>query len=136
MTFSLTITVYHTITLKGEIIMKKAVAYVRVSNNLQKNFMDEQLDRIKSLCQKQNIFLAGKYEDISSSLDESPGLNKLIQDSTSRDFDYVIIDDFNRFSRSHKNYLDFKKTLNQNGVKLIVSARYTDNQASSKEWEL
>ena len=116
--------------------MKKAVAYVRVSNNLQKNFMDEQLDRIKSLCQKQNIFLAGKYEDISSSLDESPGLNKLIQDSTSRDFDYVIIDDFNRFSRSHKNYLDFKKTLNQNGVKLIVSARYTDNQASSKEWEL
>lgn len=112
--------------------MKKAVSYVRVSSELQKNSMDDRLNRIKSLCEKQNLLLVDHYEDISSSLDERPGLNRLIKDSASGTFDYVIVDTFNRLSRSHKDHLDFKKILNQNGVKLIVCARYADDNQASK----
>ena len=107
--------------------MKKAVSYVRCSSELQKESIDKQLNNIKELCERHNILLVDQYEDISSSLDERPAFNQLMEDSIAGRFEYVFVDTFSRLSRSLEEYKSYKKALNENGVKLIVCDKVEDS---------
>lgn len=102
--------------------MKLAVAYMRMSTDKQEYSLESQLRLIKEFAYKNDYFLKNTYIDEGISgktVQKRPAFLKMIEDSFSHLFDYILIYDSSRFARNLEQSLVYKSILKKNGVCLI-----------------
>lgn len=102
--------------------MKIAVEYTRMSTDMQEHSISSQERMIHDYAKRNDINIIRKYSDegISGQLaSKRPDFLKMIDDSESGDFQYVLIYDSSRFARNLVESLKYKKILKDNGVQLI-----------------
>ena len=102
--------------------MKTAVIYARYSSDSQtEQSIEGQLRVCEEFAQKNNILILGTYIDraMTGTNDNRPDFRKMIADSSKREWDYVICYKLDRFSRNKYETTIHKKTLKDNGVKVL-----------------
>lgn len=102
--------------------MKTGVIYARYSSDSQtEQSIEGQLRVCEEFAQKNNILILGTYIDraMTGTNDNRPDFRKMIADSSKREWDYVICYKLDRFSRNKYETTIHKKTLKDNGVKVL-----------------
>ena len=110
---------------------ENAVIYARYSSDKQnEQSIEGQIRVIKEYALKNNIPIVNSYIDraMTGRSDDRPEFQRMIADSTKREFGYVLIYKFDRFSRDRLNSLLYKRELRMNGVKVVSVTEYiSDN---------
>ncbi len=102
--------------------MKTAVIYARYSSDNQtEQSMEGQLRVCKQYAENNNILIVNTYIDraMTGTNDNRPDFQQMIKDSSKKEWDYVLVYKLDRFSRDKFKTAIHKKTLKDNGVKLI-----------------
>ena len=76
--------------------------------------------------QKNNILILGTYIDraMTGTNDNRPDFQKMIKDSNRREWELVLVYKLDRFSRNKYEMAVHKKTLKDNGVRVISATEY------------
>ena len=102
--------------------MKTAVIYARYSSDSQtEQSIDGQLRVCEEYAKKNNILIVQTYIDraMTGTNDKRPDFQQMLKDSYKKQWDYVLVYKLDRFSRNKYESVVHKKTLKENGVKLI-----------------
>ena len=102
--------------------MKSGVIYARYSCDAQtEQSIEGQLHVCEEYAKKNEIVILDTYIDraMTGTNDNRPSFQKMIKDSAKREFDYVIVYKLDRFSRNKYETAIHKKTLKDNGVKVL-----------------
>ena len=102
--------------------MKTAVIYARYSSDNQtEQSIEGQLRVCKDYAQRNDILILNTYIDraMTGTNDNRPDFQKMINDSSNKDFQYIIVYKLDRFSRNKYETAKYKKILKDNGVKLL-----------------
>lgn len=113
--------------------MKKAVIYARYSSERQtEQSIEGQLTVCKKFAKDNSFVIVDEYIDraTTGTNDNRLSFQKMIRDSARQDWQYVIVYKGDRFSRNRIESAIHKKTLRDNGVKLISA---TENIPDSPE---
>ena len=105
----------------------RAVAYARFSSDAQTyQSIEGQLHEIERYAQAHNIPIIDTYIDEAKTgtNDARPAFQKMIQDAKNKNFGYVLVYRFDRFSRDRFNSLMYKRKLRDLGVKVISVTEY------------
>lgn len=100
----------------------RAVIYARFScDNQREESIDGQLRECNAFARSKGLVVVANYIDraVSAKTDERPQFQKMIADSKSKAFDYVIVWKVDRFSRSRYDALKYKSVLKKYGVKVL-----------------
>ena len=103
-------------------IMKTAVIYARYSSNSQtEQSIEGQLRVCYDYAKNNNITVIAEYIDraTTGTNDNRESFQKMIKDSNKQVWDLVIVYKLDRFSRNKFEMATHKKTLKDNGVKLV-----------------
>jgi len=103
-------------------IMKKAVIYARYSCDKQtEQSIEGQLRVCNEYAKANDIQIVDKYIDqaMSGTNDKRPDFQRMLEDSKKKQWDYVIVYKFDRFSRNVFDSTVCEHELNKNGVKLL-----------------
>lgn len=98
------------------------VIYARYSCDAQtEQSIEGQLHVCEEYGKKNEIVILDTYIDraMTGTNDNRPSFQKMIKDSAKREFDYVIVYKLDRFSRNKYETAIHKKTLKDNGVKVL-----------------
>lgn len=104
-----------------------AVIYARYSSDKQnEQSIEGQIRVVKEYAKRNNIPIINTYIDraISGRSDDRPEFQKMINDSKNKQFGYVLVYKFDRFSRDRYDSMTYKQKLKRNGVKVISSTEY------------
>lgn len=107
--------------------MKTAVIYARYSlDNQSEQSIEGQLRVCNEYAQKNNILILGTYIDraMTGTNDNRPDFQKMIKDNNRREWELVLVYKLDRFSRNKYEMAVHKKTLKDNGVKVISATEY------------
>ena len=102
--------------------MKTAVIYARYSCDAQtEQSIEGQLRECQKYAKAHDILILETYIDraMSGTNDNRFDFQRMLKDSEKRQWDYVIVYKFDRFSRNKYESVVHKKTLKDNGVKLL-----------------
>lgn len=102
--------------------MKTAVIYARYSCDKQtEQSIDGQLRVCQDYAKSHDILILDTYIDqaMSGTNDNRPDFQKMIKDSARKEWDYVLVYKLDRFSRNKFEATIHKKTLKDNGVKVL-----------------
>jgi len=102
--------------------MKTAVIYARYSCDKQtEQSIEGQLRVCKEYAERNDIVIPNTYIDqaMSGTNDNRPDFQKMIKDSSRKEWDYVLVYKLDRFSRNKFESTIHKKTLRDNGVKVL-----------------
>lgn len=102
--------------------MKKAVIYARYSSDNQtEQSIEGQVRVCKEYAERNNISIVGSYIDRAKTgtNDRRPEFQRMIGDSSKKEWEYVIVYKLDRFSRNKYKTVLHRKTLRDNGVKLV-----------------
>lgn len=102
--------------------MKTAVIYARYSSDNQtEQSIEGQLRVCEEYAQKNNILILGTYIDraMTGTNDNRPDFQRMIKDSNRREWNFVLVYKLDRFSRNKYEAAIHKKTLRDNGVKVL-----------------
>ncbi|MDE7296285.1 MAG: recombinase family protein [Clostridia bacterium] len=102
--------------------MKTAVIYARYSSDSQtEQSIEGQLRVCEEYAQKNNILILNTYIDraMTGTNDNRPDFQRMIKDSNRHEWNYVLVYKLDRFSRNKYESTIHKRTLKNNGVKLI-----------------
>lgn len=102
--------------------MKTAVIYARYSCDKQtEQSIDGQLRVCQDYAQRNDILILDTYIDqaISGTTDNRANFQRMIKDSARKEWDYVLVYKLDRFSRDKYATAIHKKTLRDNGVKVL-----------------
>ena len=116
--------------------MKKAVIYARFSSHSQtEQSIEGQLRVCEEFAKRNDILILDTYIDRKKTgqNDIRPNFQKMLRDSSSRQWDYVIIYAIDRFARDDGDYGADKKLLRQNGVKILSATEITGTNADGSE---
>lgn len=103
----------------------KVVIYARYSSDGQREeSIDGQLRECKEYAERQNMTVIGTYIDraLSAKTDDRPEFQKMVHDSTKRQFEVVLVWKLDRFSRNRVDSATYRAILKRNGVR-VVSAK-------------
>lgn len=104
-------------------MMKKiAVLYMRMSTDKQEHSIESQARELKQYAKRNGYIIIREYIDRGISgqhADKRPDFMKMIDDSETEEFQYVLIYDSSRFARNLVESLTYKSILKNNGVRLI-----------------
>ena len=106
---------------------QNAVIYARYSSESQtEQSIEGQVRVITDYAKSNNIPIIDTYIDraITGTSDKRPEFQKMIADAKNRNFGYVLVYKFDRFSRDRLNSLVYKRELKKNGVKVISVTEY------------
>lgn len=110
-----------------------AVIYARYSSHgQQEQSIDGQLRDCYDYAEREGLLVVGEYIDraISAKTDDRPDFQKMISDSSKKQFQYVIVWKLDRFARNRFDSAIHKATLKKYGVK-VLSAK--ENIADNAE---
>lgn len=102
--------------------MNTAVIYARYSSESQ---TEQSIEGQLRVCQKyakdNNMLVVDTYIDraMTGTNDSRPAFQKMIRDSAKRQWNTVIVYKLDRFSRNKYESVMHKRTLKENGVKLV-----------------
>ena len=102
--------------------MKNAVVYARYSSDKQtEQSIEGQIHVCDSFAKSNNYNIVDYYIDraMTGTNDNRASFQKMLKDSAKKEWDYVIVYKLDRFSRNKYETAIHKKTLRDNGVKLI-----------------
>ena len=102
--------------------MKPAVIYARYSSDSQtEQSIEGQLRVCEEYAQKNNILILNTYIDraMTGTNDNRPDFQRMIKDSSRKEWNYVLVYKLDRFSRNKYETAIHKKTLKDNGVKVL-----------------
>ncbi|MDE5655208.1 MAG: recombinase family protein [Clostridia bacterium] len=102
--------------------MKTAVIYARYSCDQQtEQSIDGQLRVCEEYAQRNNILILDTYIDraMTGTNDNRPDFQRMLKDSTRKEWNYVLVYKLDRFSRNKYETAIHKKTLRDNGVKVL-----------------
>ena len=102
--------------------MKTAVIYARYSSDSQtEQSIEGQLRVCKEYAQKNDIVIVDTYIDraMSGTKDNRIAFQKMIKDSNNHQFSIVLVYKLDRFSRNKYESVIHKKTLKDNGVRIV-----------------
>ena len=96
------------------------------SDNQSEQSIEGQLRVCEEYAQKNNILILGTYIDraMTGTNDNRPDFQKMIKDSNRREWELVLVYKLDRFSRNKYEMAVHKKTLKDNGVKVISATEY------------
>ena len=103
-------------------LMQTAVIYARYSSDSQtEQSIDGQLRVCEEYAKSHNILLLDTYIDraMTGTNDNRPDFQRMIKDSSRREWNYVLVYKLDRFSRNKYETAIHKKTLRDNGVKVL-----------------
>lgn len=103
------------------------VIYARYSSHSQTEASIEgQLKVCHEYCERNNYTVVDEYIDraISGTTDHRPAFLRMIEDSSKKYFQYVIVYQLDRFARNRYDSAKYKMELKKNGVR-VLSARET-----------
>ncbi|SCA55897.1 Resolvase, N terminal domain family [Candidatus Terasakiella magnetica] len=104
--------------------MKRAVIYARYSSDKQNaNSCADQIRLCTQWANKNNISIVDSYYDEAmsgSTTHNRTGLNTLLYDAKSKDFDIVLCEHLDRLSRDQGDLADIRKKLNFEGIDLYT----------------
>lgn len=103
------------------------VIYARYSSHSQTEASIEgQLKVCHEYCERNNYTIVDEYIDraISGTTDHRPAFLRMIEDSSKKYFQYVIVYQLDRFARNRYDSAKYKMELKKNGVR-VLSARET-----------
>lgn len=115
--------------------MQRAVIYARYSSHGQnEQTIEGQIRVCRDYAQKQKLNIVNIYVDKHKTGTDvnRPQFQKMIADSASGSFDYVIVYMIDRFARNRYYSTIYNFQLSQNGVKLVSA---TENISESEEGE-
>ena len=107
--------------------MKTAVIYARYSSDSQtEQSIEGQLRVCEDYARTHDILILDTYIDraMTGTNDLRPNFQRMIKDSSKREWNYVLVYKLDRFSRDKYATAIHKKTLKDNGVKLISATEY------------
>ena len=107
--------------------MKTAVSNARYSSDRQtEQSIEGQLRVCNEYAKSNDIVILDTYIDraMTGTNDNRPDFQRMIKDSSKKSFDYVLVYKFDRFSRNKYETAMHKKTLKDNGVKVISAMEY------------
>ncbi|MBO7293116.1 MAG: recombinase family protein [Clostridia bacterium] len=102
--------------------MKTAIIYARYSSNSQtEQSIEGQLHVCEEYAKRHDIIILDTYIDraMTGTNDMRPDFQRMLKDSAKREWDYVLVYKLDRFSRNKYEATVHKKTLKDNGVKVI-----------------
>ena len=102
--------------------MKSAVIYARYSSDNQtEQSIEGQLRVCEEYAQKNDILILDTYIDraMTGTNDNRADFQRMIKDSARKEWDYVLVYKLDRFSRDKYATAIHKKTLKDNGVKVL-----------------
>lgn len=102
--------------------MKTAVIYARYSSDNQtEQSIEGQLHVCQDYAKRNDITIVDTYIDraMSGTNDKRTDFQRLLRDSNKQAWDYVLVYKLDRFSRNKYEMAIHKKTLKDNGIKLI-----------------
>ena len=107
--------------------LKTAVIYARYSSDNQtEQSIEGQLHVCQDYAKSNDILILDTYIDraMTGTNDNRPAFQKMIADSKRKEWDYVLVYKFDRFSRNKFETLKHKATLKENGVQLVSATEY------------
>ena len=102
--------------------IKTAVIYARYScDNQTEQSIEGQLRICKEYAKNNDILILDTYIDraMTGTNDNRPNFRRMISNSAKEQWDYVLVYKFDRFSRDKFESTIHKKTLKDNGVKVL-----------------
>ena len=102
--------------------MKTAVIYARYSSERQtEQSIDGQLRVCREYAERNDLLITDEYIDraMTGTNDNRKAFQQMLKDSNKKSFDLVLVYKLDRFSRNKYETAMHKKTLRDNGVKLV-----------------
>lgn len=103
--------------------MKIAVAYIRVSTDMQTEYSpDSQLKLIKDYAAKNDMILGDVYADEGISgtkVEKRDEFKRMITDAKAGNFDVILIYHTSRFARNHEESTVYRNMLKRKGIDVI-----------------
>ena len=102
--------------------MKKAVEYLRYSSDSQTvQSIEGQMRVCHEYAKRNDIVIVGTYIDraMTGTNDNRKDFQRMLRDSAKGAWDFIIVYKLDRFSRNKYEMAVHKKTLKDNGVKLL-----------------
>lgn len=100
----------------------RGVIYARYSSdNQREESIEGQIRENMAFAKKNGIDIVGTYIDraLSAKTDNRPEFQRMIKDSTKKNFDVVIVWKLDRFSRNRYDSAKYKAMLKKNDVKIV-----------------
>ena len=100
----------------------KAVIYARYSSDRQtEQSIEGQLRVCHEFAEKNELIITEEYIDraMTGTNDKRPAFQKMISDSFSQKFDYVVVYKLDRFARNRFDSAVYKSKLKQNGIRVL-----------------
>ena len=102
--------------------MKTAAVYARYSSDNQtEQSIEGQLRVCEEYAQRNGIVIVDTYIDraMTGTNDNRPDFRRMIKDSAKKSWDFILVYKLDRFSRNKYETAIHKKTLKDNGVKVL-----------------
>lgn len=102
--------------------MQNAVIYARYSSDHQREeSIDGQIRECKAFAERNGYCITATYIDraMSAKTDNRPDFRRMIKDSATKNFDFVIVYTLDRFARNRYDSATYKMQLKRNGVKVL-----------------
>ena len=115
--------------------MKTCVIYARYSSNSQtEQSIEGQLRVCEEYAKNNKILILGTYIDraMTGRNDKRPDFQKMIRDSSKKEWDYVLVYRLDRFSRNKYETVINERALEKNGVSLISATEMIPDKAIGK----
>ena len=109
------------------------VIYARFSSHAQnEQSIEGQLKACLDYCKQHNYTVVSEYIDraISGTTDNRPEFMRMIEDSSKKHFQYVIVYQLDRFSRNRYDSAVYKAKLKKNGVRVLSARENITDDAS------
>lgn len=110
--------------------MKNIVVYARYSSEKQtEQSIEGQLRVCHEYAERNNLNIIKEYIDraMTGTNDNRPEFQKMIEDSSKKQFEYVLVYKLDRFSRSKYDNAIYKHKLQLNGVRVISATEAISN---------
>ncbi len=107
--------------------MKTAVIYARYSSDNQtEQSIDGQLRVCHEYAQRNDILILGTYIDraMTGTNDMRPDFQRMLKNSAKREWNFILVYKLDRFSRNKYEMAMHKKTLKDNGTKVISATEF------------
>jgi DNA invertase Pin-like site-specific DNA recombinase len=109
------------------------VIYARFSSHSQtEQSIEGQLKTCYDFAQKNGYTVLGEYIDraISGTTDNRPEFKRMIEDSSKKRFQYILVYQLDRFARNRYDSATYKAKLKKNGVRVLSARENISDDAS------